>query len=99
MNEPEIQAIRWQQRYANCKKALLQLQEAVELSEQRELSKREKQGVIQAFEFTHAEGLLTRKAANARPSRIRNIPIHSQRRQKCLDLRLSHLFGIAHTVE
>lgn len=47
------QDIRWQQRYANYKKALRQLQEAVELSEQRELSKLEKQGVIQAFEFTH----------------------------------------------
>jgi nucleotidyltransferase substrate binding protein (TIGR01987 family) len=47
------QDIRWQQRYANYKKALQQLQEAVELSEQRELSKLEKQGVIQDFEFTH----------------------------------------------
>lgn len=53
MNEQVIQAIRWQQRYANYKKALLQPQEAVELSERRELSKREKQGVIQAFELTH----------------------------------------------
>lgn len=47
------QDIRWQQRFANYKKALLQLQDAVELSEQRTLSKLEKQGVIQAFEFTH----------------------------------------------
>lgn len=47
------QDIRWRQRYANYKKALLQLREAVELSEQRGLSKLEKQGVIQAFEFTH----------------------------------------------
>lgn len=47
------QDIRWRQRYANYKKALRELQEAVELSEQRELSKLEKQGVIQAFEFTH----------------------------------------------
>lgn len=47
------QDIRWQQRFANYKKALLQLQEAVELSEQRLLSRLEKQGVIQAFEFTH----------------------------------------------
>jgi len=45
--------IRWQQRFANYKKALRQLQSAVELSEQRELSQLEKQGVIQAFEFTH----------------------------------------------
>jgi len=50
MNDPDI---RWQQRFANFKKALQQLQEAVELNERRELSKLEKQGVIQAFEFTH----------------------------------------------
>lgn len=50
MNDPDI---RWQQRFANFKKALQQLQEAVELRGQRELSKLEKQGVIQAFEFTH----------------------------------------------
>lgn len=47
------QDVRWQQRFANYKKALLQLQNAVELSEQRALSHLEKQGVIQAFEFTH----------------------------------------------
>ncbi len=47
------QDIRWQQRFANFKKALRQLQGAVELSEQRALSNLEKQGVIQAFEFTH----------------------------------------------
>lgn len=45
--------IRWQQRFANYKKALVELKEAVELSKQRPLSKLEKQGVIQAFEFTH----------------------------------------------
>ncbi|WP_292992772.1 nucleotidyltransferase substrate binding protein [Nitrosomonas sp.] len=45
--------IRWQQRFANYKKALLQLQSAVDLSKQRALSQLEKQGVIQAFEFTH----------------------------------------------
>jgi nucleotidyltransferase substrate binding protein (TIGR01987 family) len=43
----------WQQRFANYKKALAQLKEAVVLSQQRALSKLEKQGVIQAFEFTH----------------------------------------------
>ena len=47
------QDIRWRQRFANYKKAILQLQDAVELSRQRELSNLEKQGVIQAFEFTH----------------------------------------------
>jgi len=47
------QDIRWQQRLSNYKKALLQLQSAVELSKQRALSNLEKQGVIQEFEFTH----------------------------------------------
>ncbi len=47
------QDIRWQQRFANYKKALQQLQSAVELRHQRTLSNLEKQGVIQAFEFTH----------------------------------------------
>lgn len=50
MNTPDI---RWQQRFANYKKALVQLKNAVELSKQRPLSLLEKQGVIQAFEFTH----------------------------------------------
>ncbi len=50
MNNHEI---RWQQRFASYNKALLQLQSAVELSKQRSLTQLEKQGVIQAFEFTH----------------------------------------------
>lgn len=50
MNDRDI---RWQQRFANYKKALRQLQSAVELRAQRGLSSLEKQGVIQAFEFTH----------------------------------------------
>ena len=50
MNAPDI---RWQQRFANYNKALAQLKYAVELSKQRALSQLEKQGVIQAFEFTH----------------------------------------------
>lgn len=45
--------IRWQQRFTNFKKALIQLQDAVALHEQRALTQLEKQGVIQAFEFTH----------------------------------------------
>ena len=45
--------IRWQQRFSNYKKALQQLGEAVALSEERELSDLEKQGMIQAFEYTH----------------------------------------------
>ena len=45
--------IRWQQRFSNYKKALQQLGEAVALSQSRELSDLEKQGMIQAFEYTH----------------------------------------------
>ncbi len=45
--------IRWQQRLGNYQKALLQLGDAVKLSQQRALSNLEKQGLIQAFEFTH----------------------------------------------
>ncbi len=47
------QDIRWQQRFSNYQKALLQLQSAVTLSKQRELSLLEKQGLIQGFEYTH----------------------------------------------
>ena len=45
--------IRWHQRFSNFKKALKQLEKAIRLSEQRELSELEKLGLIQAFEFTH----------------------------------------------
>lgn len=45
--------IRWQQRLSNYKKALGTLDEAVALDRERGLSKLEKQGIIQAFEFTH----------------------------------------------
>ncbi|MCW8840371.1 MAG: nucleotidyltransferase substrate binding protein [Gammaproteobacteria bacterium] len=45
--------IRWQQRLSNFSKALAQLESAVNLSSQRPLSQLEKQGLIQAFEFTH----------------------------------------------
>jgi nucleotidyltransferase substrate binding protein (TIGR01987 family) len=48
-----VSDVRWQQRFANYKKALAQLKDAVELNKQRALSQLEKQGVIQAFEFTH----------------------------------------------
>lgn len=49
----DFQDIRWIQRFNNYKKALKQLEEAVELMEKRELSNLEKQGVIQSFEYTH----------------------------------------------
>jgi len=45
--------IRWQQRLANYSKALDQLSNAIITSQQRPLSELEKQGLIQAFEFTH----------------------------------------------
>jgi len=45
--------IRWKQRFSNYTSAFEQLQEAVELSQERELSMLEKQGLIQAFEYTH----------------------------------------------
>lgn len=45
--------IRWIQRFNNYNKALSQLQEAVELMDKRDLSRLEKQGVIQSFEYTH----------------------------------------------
>ncbi|MEM9992222.1 MAG: nucleotidyltransferase substrate binding protein, partial [Bacteroidota bacterium] len=45
--------IRWIQRLSNYKKALYKLGEAVTLSKERTLSELEKQGLIQAFEYTH----------------------------------------------
>lgn len=45
--------IRWKQRFSNFSKALQTLTEAIELAQQRPLSKLEKQGLIQGFEFTH----------------------------------------------
>lgn len=53
--------VRWQQRLANFRKALLQLDEAMTLMQQRELSKLEKQGVIQGFEYCYELGWNTLK--------------------------------------
>ncbi|MCO4785247.1 MAG: nucleotidyltransferase substrate binding protein [Marinomonas atlantica] len=47
------QDIRWLQRFEYFKKAYAQLQEALQLMAERELSNIEKQGSIQAFEFTY----------------------------------------------
>jgi len=47
------QDIRWKQRFDNYGKALNELKESRELAETRPLSKLEKQGVIQGFEYTH----------------------------------------------
>ena len=51
--------IRWIQHFNNYKKALARLSHAVELSEQRDLSDLEEQGLIQAFEFTFDMGWKT----------------------------------------
>jgi nucleotidyltransferase substrate binding protein (TIGR01987 family) len=45
--------VRWQQRFTNYKRALNNLTGAVQLSAQRPLTDLERQGLIQAFEFTH----------------------------------------------
>lgn len=44
---------RWQQRFSNYSKALKELKSAIDLSQQRDLTKLEKQGLIQCFEYTH----------------------------------------------
>jgi len=58
MSDPDI---RWKQRLSNFNKALSQLAQADELSRQRPLSPLEKQGLIQAFEFTYELGWNTLK--------------------------------------
>lgn len=50
MNTPDI---RWKQRFDNYSKAFGELKESLELANDRPLTKLEKQGVIQGFEYTH----------------------------------------------
>src|SRR5680860_96075 len=50
MNKEDI---RWIQRFSNFNRALSQLDLAVQLAKERALSDLERQGLIQAFEFTH----------------------------------------------
>jgi nucleotidyltransferase substrate binding protein (TIGR01987 family) len=45
--------IRWIQRFNNFNKAFARLKKAVKLTEERELSELEEQGLIQSFEYTH----------------------------------------------
>ncbi len=45
--------IRWKQRFNNYLQAFQELKDAVQLAKTRDLSKLEKQGVIQGFEYTH----------------------------------------------
>jgi len=49
-NDPEV---RWHQRLLSFRKAFVFLSEGARLAGERELSPLEKQGLIQAFEFTH----------------------------------------------
>lgn len=53
--------VRWQQRLYNFGSALRQLDDAVELMQQRDLSKLEKQGVIHGFECCYELGWNTLK--------------------------------------
>ncbi len=48
-----MEDVRWKQRFDNFVRAYREFSEAVALSGQRELSKLEKQGLIQSFEYTH----------------------------------------------
>lgn len=48
-----MEDIRWKQRFDNYEKAFRELKESVELANSRLLTKLEKQGVIQGFEYTH----------------------------------------------
>ena len=50
MKQPDV---RWVQRLRNFEKALGQLTRATALAGERELSDLERQGLVQAFEFTH----------------------------------------------
>ena len=45
--------IRWIQRFDNYLKAFNELKEAIDLTQKRDLSRLERQGVIQGFEYTH----------------------------------------------
>ena len=48
-----VDDIRWMQRFDNFKRSLKQLDDAMALVAERELSELEKQGVIQAFEYNY----------------------------------------------
>lgn len=45
--------IRWQQRFSNYQNALRQLNKGLAVAKTRKLNDLEKQGMVQAFEFTH----------------------------------------------
>lgn len=45
--------IRWKQRFANYRSAYQELAEGVNIARTRSLTRLEKQGIIQGFEYTH----------------------------------------------
>lgn len=45
--------VRWRQRFQNFKRAFAQLSKGAAIAEERALNELERQGLIQAFEFTH----------------------------------------------
>ncbi len=53
MTSESLIDIRWQQRFANYRRAFQQLQDAASLAAERSLTPLEQQGFIKAFEFTH----------------------------------------------
>lgn len=53
MNDKNTKDSRWAQRLNHFEKVLTQLKMATDLTKERPLSSLEKQGLIQAFEFTH----------------------------------------------
>ena len=71
--------IRWIQRFAQYKKAFANLKNAIDLNNQRELTKLEEQGLIKSFELVHELSHM-------------NIQIISKR--NCLCKRLLKLFFI-----
>ena len=50
---PQNPDVRWRQRLQSFRKAFVHLSKAAALAKERELSNLERQGLIQAFEFTH----------------------------------------------
>jgi len=48
-----LKDIRWHQRLSNFNKALIRLNNAVDIASDREFTELEQQGLIQSFEFTH----------------------------------------------
>lgn len=48
-----VNDIRWKQRFDNYKRAYMEFADAIQIANSRELSKLEKQGLIQSFEYTH----------------------------------------------